>query len=140
MGMSIEELVRANFAAFNDNDVEAAMAMVAANAVSVDMPSGEVLHGPEGVGTYQRNWHSAFSDARTEITAVIVDGNRAAIEFIGRGTHDGTFVTPMGDLPPTGRTVEVSFAAIWEFENEKVTASRTYYDAATFARQLGMMS
>ena len=139
MAMSIEELVRANFAAFNDNDIEAATAMVADNAVLLDVPSGEVLHGPDGLANYQNGWHSAFSDARTELTAVIVSGNRAAIEFTGRGTHDGVFVTPMGDIPPTGRQVEVSFSAVWEFENEKVTASRTYYDAATFARQLGMM-
>jgi steroid delta-isomerase-like uncharacterized protein len=140
MARSIEELVRANFTAFNENDIETGISMVADGATQVDVPSGEVLRGQEGLATYWRGWHSAFSDARTEITAIVVDGNRAAIEFIGRGTHDGTFVTPMGDLAPTGNTVEVSFAAVWEFADDKITASRTYYDATTFARQLGITS
>lgn len=140
MGRSIEELVRASFAAFNDNDIETGRSMVTEGAAQLDVPSGEVLRGPEGLATYWHGWHSAFSDARTEITAILVDGNRAAIEFIGRGTHDGAFVTPMGNLSPTGRTVEVPFSSVWEFENDKITATRTYYDAATFARQLGMGS
>lgn len=138
MARSIEELVRANFTAFNDKDNETGMAMVAEGAPQLDVPSGQVFRGPEGLGMFWRGWQTAFSDARTEITAILVDGNRAAIEFIGRGTHDGTFVTPMGDLPPTGRTVEVQFSGIWEFEGEKIAASRIYYDAATFAKQLGM--
>ena len=140
MGTSIEELVRASFTAFNDKDIEAGAAMVAEGAPQLDVPSGQVLRGPEGLATFWRGWKDAFSDARTEITAIVVEGNRAAIEFIGRGTHDGTFVTPMGDLAPTGRKVEVQFSAVWEFKDEKITASRIYYDAATFAKQLGMMS
>lgn len=139
MSMSIKELVEANFVAFNDKDLKTAMSMVADGAVLLDVPSGEVLYGPDGLASYQTGWQAAFSDARTEITAIVISGNRAAIEFVGRGTHDGVFSTPMGDIQPTGRKVEVQFAAIWEFENEKLTGTRTYYDTATFARQLGLM-
>ncbi len=139
MSMSIKELVETNFSAFNDKDLKTAMAMVADGAVLLDVPSGEVLYGPDGLASYQTGWQTAFSDARTELTSMTVSGNRAVVEFIGRGTHDGVFSTPMGDIQPTGKKVEVHFAAIWEFENEKITATRTYYDAATFARQLGLM-
>ncbi len=54
MARSIDELVGANFAAFNEKDIEAGISLIADGATMVDVPSGEVLRGPEGLATY---WH-----------------------------------------------------------------------------------
>ena len=138
MAMSAEEVVRASLAAFNDNDEAASRSLVTDDAEIVDVPSGTVFCGPDGIVAFQRGWYAGFSDAKTVLTSIVVSGNQVATEFAGRGTHDGPFTTPMGEIPATGRQVDIRFCSVWDIRDGKVAASRTYYDTATFARQLGL--
>ena len=51
-----------------------------------------------------------------------------------RGTHRG----PFRGLPPTGRSFEMRFCAIFVFEEERLVCERVYFDANTILRQLGI--
>ena len=51
------------------------------------------------------------------------------------GTHHGTF----NGIPATGRRVEVSMAAIFDFDEDRLLCEKVYYDVATVLVQLGVL-
>jgi hypothetical protein len=77
-------------------------------------------------------------DAHTELVNVFAEGSRVAAEHVGRGMHSGPFVTASGTIPPTGRSVELSFAELFALRDGKITRLHAYYDSATMMRQLGL--
>jgi SnoaL-like polyketide cyclase len=50
------------------------------------------------------------------------------------GTHEG----PFRGLPPTGRSFEMRFCALFLFEGDRLVCERVYFDAGTVLRQLGI--
>jgi predicted ester cyclase len=67
-----------------------------------------------------------------------LDGMAVATEHTGRGTHTGPFPTHEGEIPPTGRSVEVRFGEFFQLRDGKICLMRAYWDSATFFRQLGV--
>ena len=60
---------------------------------------------------------STFPDLRISSEYVLVDGNRAAVEYVMEGTQTGGFRTPEGhDVKPTGKTVRVRGMDFLQFD------------------------
>jgi len=59
-------------------------------------------------------------------------------EFTGRGTHTGVLKGPTGEIPASGRRVEMSFVEFYRLHNGKISEGRIYFDAATMMAQLGI--
>ncbi len=131
-------LVRQIYTAYNDRQFDRAVEVVAQDFVWTDPSIGETLNGPEGQRQYMQTWATAFPDSRVEVVNIIANDNSAVVEFIGRGKHEGTLKTPVGDIPATGKNVEVHFCDIHEVRNGKIARSRTYFNAAALFRQLGV--
>jgi steroid delta-isomerase-like uncharacterized protein len=125
--------------AYNDRDLDAAVALTTADVVLVNVTTGQTFQGAEGVRQFLQGWASAFPDSRVETTNVIADERGASMEFTGRGTQTGPLQTPTGELPPTGRQVEVAFVQVLQFEQGKITHARLYFDALGMLQQLGVM-
>jgi ketosteroid isomerase-like protein len=87
---------------------------------------------------YER-WRAAFPDGEVKITNVLVDGERAVVEFVNRGTHTGPLVSSLGTFPGSGRRQETRYCSVMRVKDGKVVEGRDYYDAATIARQLGLV-
>ena len=86
-----------------------------------------------------QGWAGAFPDSRTEITGLYAGDDFVDLEFTGRGTHEGVLKTPMGEVPPTSRLVEVHFCEVYRTRDGKIASGHTYFDAATGMVQLGLM-
>jgi SnoaL-like polyketide cyclase len=56
------------------------------------------------------------------------------VEAMLYGTHQGSF----RGLPPTGRSFEMQFLAVFVFEHALFVCERVYFDSATVLRQLGI--
>jgi predicted ester cyclase len=54
----------------------------------------------------------AFPDLTQEVTNLVAVGESAFAEAIARGTHTGPLETPDGEVPPTGRRIEVRFCVV----------------------------
>lgn len=134
-----EAVVREVHDAFNARELDRALAHAAEDGEWIVVPTGETFHGPEGYRQYMMGLIYAFSDASTEITDVNAGEDFAVVEFVGRGTHDGTLRSPAGEVPPTGRSTEIRFCEVLRLENGKISRSRTYLDLATMMTQLGVM-
>lgn len=132
-------VVRTLFDAFNDGDLDRAAAAVSDDFQLIDMPSEQTFYGSAGCREWLSIFRTALPDARTELVNVLADGPRVGTEHIGRGTHNGPFVTSAGTIPATGRQVELRIAELYEVHEGKVTRLRAYYDSATLMRQLGLL-
>jgi len=48
------------------------------------------------------------------------------------------FRAPAGDIPATGKKVDVQFCDVLRIENDRIVQIKSYFDSGTFARQLGV--
>lgn len=129
-------LARALNDAFNARDWDAAVQPMAPDVEIVNMATGESFRGPDGARQFLQGWATAFTDSQVETLRVIADDAGAAMEFRGRGTHDGPLAGPTGAIPATGRRVDIPFAQIFEIQSGKITRVRLYFDLATMLQQL----
>jgi quercetin dioxygenase-like cupin family protein/predicted ester cyclase len=133
----VEALIRSLYDGFNDRQLERGIDAIAADCEWSDMATGTKLYGPKGYLEYNKGWLAAFSDGRIEILNVVVSGDLASVEFVGRGTHDGPFPGPNGEmLAPTQKKVELRLMDMFQLRGDKITRGRTYYDLSSLYRQL----
>jgi steroid delta-isomerase-like uncharacterized protein len=140
--MSAEEnktIVQALFDGFNNRDLDRTVAMVTDDFQLVDIAVGQTFQGPEGFRQWLQAFLTAFPDTQAHPTTIIAEGDWLASEHTGRGTHTGPLVGPAGTIPPTGRSIEVQIAEIYQIRDGKVALLHAYYDAATILRQLGVI-
>jgi steroid delta-isomerase-like uncharacterized protein len=134
---TVHPTVKAAYDLFNRRDFASLSTYYAANATITAVPTGQTFVGPAGVEQFLRGWIDAFGDAKVEIALLRQSGDTAICEFRGKGTHTGTFRTPMGDVPATGKKIDVPFCDVVTVKDDKIVAIHTYFDTATFAKQLG---
>ena len=87
------------------------------------------------VGVFQE----AFPDLRLEIKRLLTDGSSAAAEGTIAGTHDGVLHTPNGDVAPTGRAVELRWAAVYVTDGDTLKSEHLFFDQMDFLGQLGLL-
>ncbi len=112
---------------------------VAEDGEVVDVPSGMIFRGPDGLKQFLLGFSTAFPESSVEVTNVFTTEEHAVVEFIGRGTHTGVLHSPAGDIPPTGRSFELRFCDVYQLRNGKIARHATYYDALGFMQQLGVI-
>ena len=96
--------------------------------------TGEVYDGQEEVARYFDETRTAFPDQRNELIAMHHSDDAVCVEAWLRGTHLG----PFRGLPPTGRSFEMRFMAVFVFEEDRLVCERVYFDPGTVLRQLGI--
>ena len=96
--------------------------------------TGDVYDGPREVADYFEETRTAFPDQRNELIALHHSDDAVIVEANLYGTHDG----PFRGLPPTGRSFEMRFCALFVFDEDRLVCERVYFDAGTILRQLGI--
>jgi predicted ester cyclase len=92
--------------------------------------SGEGREAVEGAIRYM---HQDAFDARPEVKNLIVEGDKAALEADFVGVHVGDFA----GVPPTGRSVRVSYSVVYDLEDDKIRSLRIYMPMQALLGQLG---
>jgi steroid delta-isomerase-like uncharacterized protein len=140
--VSVDEnvvLARRIYELWNDRDIDAALDM-ATNDVDITlMAFPQKLTGRDGFRQFMQRFATAFSDMKKEVTNHVASEEQVVCEFKLRGTHDGPLQTPTGEVPPTGKTVDLSVIEVMGFRGGKVSVIRNYSDTATLMRQLGVI-
>jgi len=139
MGEESGSIIRKLFDAFNAKDYDAIMALAADDFVLIDAASGEKYEGREGARRNAEGWLVPFADVEIELLNVIEAGDWAVAEAVGRGTHSGPLQSPMGEVPPTGKQIELHFCSLIKVQDGKIVEGRDYYDLMAIANQLGLM-
>ncbi len=128
-----EELVCKHVEAENAADYETALATFQHPRYEY-VATDEVYDGAEEVMAHWREFDRAFPDQQIEIVRLHTADDAVLMEAIARGTHTG----PFRGLPPTGRSWEQQFLAIFVFEDDGLVCERVYYDTSTVLQQLGI--
>ena len=81
----------------------------------------------------------AFPDLRHDVIDTIESGDTLAQEIRVVGTHTGTLRTPKGDVPATGRKIELRNCIYVKLREGKVQTWHAYYDQVQFRTQLGLI-
>jgi predicted ester cyclase len=133
----LKEIIQRGNRLFNERDVAGLIDLYTDDAESIG-PGGMVAKGKAEIRKLLEGWLQGFPDARIHDHNVIVGGNTVVTEGVFRGTHTGIFPTPMGDIPPTGRSVEGPYVDVFEFEGDKVKSDRLTFDRMQLMEQLGL--
>ena len=122
-------------AAVNDRDNDADPWAADAELVA---PGGRA-NGRDNVLGLLGVFHEAFPDLRLELKQLLADGPAAAAEGTLVGTHTGVLHTPNGDVAPTGRAVDLPWAAVYLTEGDTMKSEHLFFDQMDFLGQLGLL-
>ena len=123
--------------AFRSGDPAAIAALYTEDAVLHQ--ASEVAQGREAIKESYAAFLRAFPDGGSEFWNIMSCGEHFIYEGSWRGTHSGPLATPQGDVPPTGRKVEFSFAFIAKMNSEGlIQEDHSYFDSALMMQQLGL--
>ena len=125
---------------FSNNQFDEAVALAAEDMEVVLVPFGQTFHGPEGFRNFMMGFKTAFPDIIiNQVVSQIATDEAVVSEFTARGTHTGPLMTPAGEVPPTGRTVDFTVCEVWQIRDGKIASLHNYQDSASLMRQLGLL-
>lgn len=130
--MNTRELIEKWIAAFQSCDADAVIACYADDAVNHQVAAGEPARGKEQIAADTRAFFAAFPDAWSRVENIIVDGDRAAWEWIGGGTFTGEF----NGLAPTGKSFEMHGCGFFTFRDGLIVLQRGYWDKESWFGQI----
>lgn len=84
-------------------------------------------------------YKSGFPDMHHETVDAVEAGDRVAVRLRVTMTHTGPFVTPQGEVPPTGRTVVLDSADVVTVVDGRISSWHTYFDQMSMLGQLGLL-
>jgi len=102
------------------------------DATFTTMDTGEVVRGREACGASISYLHHQVFHGRVVERHIVTGEGVAVLE----ASLDGTHVGAMGDLPPTGRHVDIPYCVVYDFKGDRIRAARGYLSFAELMRQL----
>jgi predicted ester cyclase len=78
----------------------------------------------------------AFADLSMEVIDEFAAPNRFVIVFLQRGRHVGPLSLPLGEIPPTGRQIEVRTIDVLSMTDHRISAVQVVPDNLGLAMQL----
>lgn len=95
-------------------------------------------HGPDEIVRALATYGEAFPERRHDLSLILEAGETVAVEGEWVARHAGPLATPDGEIPATGRTVRVPFAAVIRVTDGRVGSVHVYLDPLGFMAQLGL--
>ena len=133
-----EEHIRLEFAT---KDATATVATMAPDNYVNHVP---VMTGGRGrdemIEFYSRHFIPRMpADTTLRLLARTVGRDRLIDEFVFSFTHDVEMDWMLPGVPPTGRKVEVPTVVVVQFEGDKISCERIYWDQASVLVQIGLL-
>jgi len=131
LNLVIDELV----AAWNAHDLDRVLACYDPAFAGTDVGEAATQQGITGIRKMIRRWFRAFPDLTLTPYTVIIEGNRVALGWLLRATHQGTFMR----IPPTKRQVTVRGVTLMTIVDGRITQGSRLWDMAAFLRNVGLL-
>ncbi len=135
--MSTEQnkaVVKEMFDRITSGNVKDVAKIFAPDWVNLD-PALPPLMGLEGAKQLLTLFSTAFPASRVELVCLAGEGDKVAVHFSFSGTHKGTFL----NVPPTGKSFNVTGTGIFRLKDGKLVENRVVFDALGLMQQLGMI-
>ena len=134
--MSAEEnkgLVRRLYEEVNKGNLAIVEELISTDFVLHHPLSPEVLRGPEGFKQLVTRLQTAFPDLSIAAEDMLAEGDKVAVWFTVRGTHQGVLL----DMPPTDKPVNLTGVAMYRVAGGKIIEDRVAEDLLALMQQLG---
>jgi Predicted ester cyclase len=129
-----EELAARDIRAFNEQDLEAKVA-ISSPELEFVVP-GATMRGLDEAGVFARALWEAFPDGRITTVKRAAHGSWVAVEGTFTGTHAGTLHSPSGAIPASGRHVEFECVVAYEVASERIVSKHFYFDRLELLTQI----
>jgi steroid delta-isomerase-like uncharacterized protein len=123
---------------FGEGDLDAATA-VFADEVRMTDPGLGAVEGLRALRDYLDGLKGPVPDARAIVERMFEAGDTVIAEGRFTGTNTGPLSGPGGELPPSGRKIDLPFADFSRLSDGKIVEYRTYYDQVGLLTQLGLV-
>jgi steroid delta-isomerase-like uncharacterized protein len=136
---NLGERAREIFSAiFDDRDLSDPYRYWTDESVDHFLAAGRSVRGAQDLAQWFRDVFAAFPDWKLEVENTVDDGDRqVVVQWHATATFTGA---PFLDIEPNGRRIDVRGCDVIVLdENDKVVTNTVYYDAAEYARQIGML-
>ncbi len=133
------KIARELYDAFNKKDFSESQKLIANGAQFKLAPFNMKFEGVDGYLQFMHGWANAFPDGYCHVENITAGEDWAVCEFIGKGTHTGILMSLNGQIPPTGKKVEVPFCDVMKIKDGKIVLFNSYFDSSTMMHQLGIM-
>lgn len=122
--MSHADTIRAYYAHWVADDLDAVMNLCTDDIVAINVPIGP-LHGKQAVRDFFTRFGKGVTDKRYEVHRILVDGDSAAVEGIENYLKNG-------------RQVSLPYMSTFLFRGTQICEWRDYFDLQTVLKQLGL--
>jgi predicted ester cyclase len=112
---------------------------VFADEVRITDPDLGTVEGLPALRDYLKGLKSPLPDAGAIVERMFETGDTVIVEGRFTGTNTGPLSGPDGELPASGRKVDLPFADFSRLSDGKIVDYRTYYDQVGLLTQLGLM-
>ncbi|MCC7516657.1 MAG: nuclear transport factor 2 family protein [Pseudomonadales bacterium] len=131
------QLLQAYYAAFNRQDWEGMLALLA-DDVAHDVNQGSRETGIDAFRAFLARMDRCYSEQVTQLMVMATDdGCRAAAEFV----IEGVYKTTDGDfLPATGQRYTLPVGAFFDIRDGKIARVTNYYNLEDWLAQVGAVS
>ena len=137
---ALVDAAKAPILAYNEKNWEAVNRAIASDLTYDEVGTHRNLRGAADVIAAWKGWAAAFPDSKATFEAAHVSGNTVILEVTWRGTQSGPLRTPTGDIPATGKKIEMRACQVVDIADGKARGIRQYFDMATMMTQLGVNS
>jgi steroid delta-isomerase-like uncharacterized protein len=131
----VDRLVKA----ISRKDIDAYASLYANEAVMYEPLLPEPARGKREIMEAEAALFRAFSDIEISVNNKLGSGRVMMAEVVLSATNDGPLDVGAGEVPATGRRIEIPM--VWAFDlNEEglVVEERDYFDPARIVQQLGL--
>lgn len=135
MASTEQELVNRMYQALNAHDADS-LATFYSDDCEIAAPVGE-MRGREAVRELAQAYWNAFSDLKWTVTDQYVSDDTVVTEEVAEGTHDGTLVTPQGELPATSTRVATRICEVSRVQGGEIVSLHLYWDNLGLMQALG---
>jgi predicted ester cyclase len=135
--MNIREAFEEGTIAFNAHDIDR-FANLMTDDVEFRAP-GVSGRGKVACAAFYKTWLDAFPDGHVDVRKAELSEGFAVEEGSFSGTHKGVLKSPSGDIPATGRSVEVDYIQVIRFHGDKHASFNLSFDRLQLLEQLGLM-
>lgn len=118
---------------FNHKHMADIDAFVAPNIIDHSLPPG-APGGIESVRQAVTMLLTAFPDLHLTLEDIIVEGDRVAVRWTMRGTHQGASL----GMPPTGKQFTIPGVSLLHLDSGKVVEAWIVQDQLSMLQQLGL--
>jgi steroid delta-isomerase-like uncharacterized protein len=120
---------------FAEEDIDGAAEIFDPDCTHV-MPGGE--QGMDQWKAFNAAFRRALTDAHMDVQNVVESDDAVAVEARFKGTFDEPLALSSGEIPPSGKPIDVRFADFFKLSDGKVVEHRVYWDQAELLTQLGV--